>query len=73
MLFQEHMLKFSACYEFVPGYYPIPLDYDSVLTEYRINGHGLWTIDGLTNQIHIFFTVICLNPEGGQWTFFNFN
>ena len=27
MLFQEHMLKFSACYEFVPGYYLIALDY----------------------------------------------
>ena len=25
-LFQEHMLKFSACYEFVPGYYLIALD-----------------------------------------------
>ena len=27
MLFQEHMLKCSTCYEFVPGYYPIALDY----------------------------------------------
>ena len=27
MLLQEHMLKFSACYEFVPVYYLIPLDY----------------------------------------------
>ena len=27
MLFQEHMLKFSACYEFVPGYYLIALGY----------------------------------------------
>ena len=27
MLFQEHMLKFSACYEFVPVYYLIALDF----------------------------------------------
>ena len=50
MLFQEHMLKFSACYEFVPGYYLIALDYQaysiilimySQISYFHILGQGL--------------------------------
>ena len=40
MLFQDHMLKFSACYEFVPGYYLIALDYRFIL---RIVLHVKWS------------------------------
>ena len=36
MLFQEHMLKFSACYEFVPGYYLIALDYSTTVVLYGV-------------------------------------
>ena len=63
MLFQEHMLKFSACYEFVPGYYLIALDYLSV----RDALHDIESLRVSEEDISCFFET-WMSERGGNET-----